>query len=348
MPLPISVIVNAYANDDFLPQALDSVLNQQFRGVFEVIILSPKSAFELTKSTLARASARQVKVDTIYVPRGPVGLGLDQGVRAARGDVIALIDDDDLWEPGKLAAVERAFRDPSVVYFHNAQTFVNERNRELSAFNVHRLIRHPASLLSSGGHLVVDSTSSTELARLRSYEPDFQNSSIAIRKDILEARLGSAQRVTRGEDTFLYYCALASRGRLSITTDRLTRYRIHLGGVTASGSTGSSRARRLERYIEYADGQQDRLQIIRAEIIQSAIPEAAASLDSDQAFWETMRSIATGSTEFKDVFIRTRLLMGDSSSRPRQRELIALALGWLGASLPEVAQIGLSTWRGVW
>jgi hypothetical protein len=348
MPFRISVIVNSYVNDKFLLQALSSVVNQEFGGDFEIIVLSPNPGFELPQPILTKASDRNIRVEIVYVPPGPVGLGLDRGVRAAHGDVIALLDDDDLWEVGRLAAVEVAFRNPRVVYFHNSQTFVDEENRPLPPFNIHRLIRHPASLLPSGKSVVVDSSDSTTLARGRVYESDFQNSSIAIRRDTLEARLGSLQRVTKGEDTFLYYCAMASRGTLVITTDRLTRYRIHRGGVTASGSTTDSGAGRLEKYVEYANGQQHRLQLVRDELLRFAIPEVVSSLDSDQAFWSTMRSVASGSTTLGEVSTRTRLLLGDAYARPRARELIAVALGWLGASVPKVAQFGFSAWRGVW
>lgn len=348
MPFRISVIVNAYTNDKFLPQALGSVVDQEFDGDIDLIILRPGPGLEVAQPIRTKAADRGIRVEVVQVPYGPVGTGLERGVRSAHGDVIALLDDDDLWEPGKLAQVEVAFRKPRVVYFHNSQTFVDEANRPLSRLNVHRLIRHPASLLPAGKRVFVDSSDATTLARGRTYEPDFQNSSITIRKDVLQTYLGSAALVTQGEDTFLYYCALASRGILAITTDCLTRYRIHQRGKTAAGLTAGDRNGRLERYVENADGQQHRLQLVREEMLGFAIPEVASSLDSDQSFWSTMRAVATGSTRFDDVFNRTRHLLGDRYARPRPRELIAVALGLLGASFPEAARSGFSTWRGVW
>jgi len=348
MPSCISVVVNSYTNDRFLPQALTSVVDQEFEGDFEIIILSPNQEFKLAEEIRSKAVERGIRVETVQVPYGPIGLGLEQGVRAARGDTIALLDDDDLWEPSKLSRIEIAFGNPAVVYFHNAQTFVDERNHPLSPLNIHRLIRHPASLLPRGRDVSVDSSDPNTLARGREYEVDFQNSSITIRKDVLESHLGSLRRVTKGEDTFLYYCALASRGTLVITTDRLTRYRIHQGGVTATGSMIGSTAGRLQKYVEYASGQQERLELVREEILRSALPQVASSLDSDLAFWSTMRSVATGSATYVDVMTRTRSLLGDTYARPRVRELIAIATGLLSFSLPKAAQIGFSAWRGIW
>ena len=348
MSIRISVVINAYKNNLFLPQALNSVLDQEFGGDFEILVLSPTPGFEASKPVLTKASDRGVRLETVSVPPGPAGLGLYRGVRASKGDVIALLDDDDLWEEEKLARVDIAFRNPRVVYFHHSQTFVDEQNRELSPLSVHRLIRHPASLLPSGMHFLVDASNPKTLARGRIFEPDFQNSSITIRKDALQPCLEALHRVTRGEDTFLYYCALASRGTLEITTDRLTRYRIHYGGITASGSGNTSRVERIERYVEYADGQQDRLQLIREKVLESAIPEVASSLDSDQAFWATMRSVATGSSTRNEASIRTRMLLGDAYARPRMREMTAVGLGWLSAFMPGIAKVGFSTWRGIW
>ena len=348
MPSLISVVVNAYINDKFLPEALGSVLDQEYEGDFELIVLSPRPGFTATQPILKKASDRGIRLQIVEVPPGPVGLGLDQGVRAARGDVIALLDDDDLWEPGKLASIEGAFRDSQVVYFHNSQTFVDEQNRPLSQFNIHRLVRHPASRLASGKGVFIDSSNPAKLARCRAFEPDFNNSSITIGKTVLQAHLESARRVTQGEDTFLYYCALASRGTLVITTDRLTRYRIHQRGKTAAGSAIHDRSGRLEKYMENALGQQHRLQLVREDILKFAIPEVESSLNSDQAFWATMCSVANGSLKRGEASSRTRILLGDTYARPRSRELIAVALGWLGACFPRVAQTGFSIWRGVW
>jgi hypothetical protein len=348
MPFRISVVVNSYVNSDLLPRAIESILKQQFQGEFEVVVLSSHFGFEVTQSMENEARNRGVDLKVVYVPPGPVGLGLNQGVLSATGDVIALLDDDDLWEREKLSRVDEAFRDPHIVYFHNSQTFVDEENMPLPFYNVHRLIRHPASLLPTGKTVVIDASDPDALARGRAYEPDFQNSSIAIRRETLEAHLGSLRDVTRGEDTFLYYCALGSRGRLAISTDRLTRYRIHQRGVTASGSSRGSIDGRLEKYVEYADGQQHRLELVRKEILGYAIPEATSSLDSDQAFWSTMHSVATGSSTRAEFSKRTRFLLGDSYARPRPREMLALALGLLAATAPNVARTGFASWRGVW
>ena len=348
MAFCISVIVNAYINDLFLPQAIESVLDQNYEGDFEILLLTPKSGFELNQRILAKASTRGVRIETVSVPFGPVGLGLDRGVYAAKGDVIALLDDDDLWEREKLESIDRAFRDTRVVYFHNSQTFVDDQDRPLSPFNIHRLIRHPASRLARGRNVIVDASDPSTFARGRAYEPDFNNSSITIQKELLRTHLESARQVTQGEDTFLYYCALSSRGRLVLSTDRLTRYRIHQRGKTAAGTASKDSSGRLEKYLENAGGQQHRLQLVRDEILKFAIPEVKGSLDSDQAFWTTMCSIATGSSTSREAASRTRVLLGDKYTRPRTRELIAVGLGWLGVFMPTVVQAGFSTWRSIW
>ena len=64
--------------------------------------------------TKARDICRPREITCIHAPGPGVGRAMNVGARAARGDVIAFIDDDAVPEPGWLDALVRDFADPTV------------------------------------------------------------------------------------------------------------------------------------------------------------------------------------------------------------------------------------------
>jgi glycosyltransferase involved in cell wall biosynthesis len=100
-PLPeplVSVVVPAYNAAAYLPGALDSVLSQDYPHV-EVIVVDDGS----TDDT-AHAVAPYVERGVRYLdqPNAGAGAARDAGVRAATGPLVAFLDSDDAWLPGKL------------------------------------------------------------------------------------------------------------------------------------------------------------------------------------------------------------------------------------------------------
>jgi glycosyltransferase involved in cell wall biosynthesis len=92
----VSVIVSVYNGGRFLAQALDSVFAQDYHPL-EVIVVDDGS----TDDT-ADVARSYPEVHYIYQENQGVAVARNTGIAAARGDLIALQDADDLWVPGKL------------------------------------------------------------------------------------------------------------------------------------------------------------------------------------------------------------------------------------------------------
>lgn len=99
----VSVVLNTYNRADLLPQSVESVLAQDYPN-FELIIVddcSQDNTPEVVAATVADAGDRVRRV------RLPENRGLaaarNVGIRMARGSLVALQDDDDIWLPGKLS-----------------------------------------------------------------------------------------------------------------------------------------------------------------------------------------------------------------------------------------------------
>jgi glycosyltransferase involved in cell wall biosynthesis len=119
----VSVIISTCNRAHYLPEAIDSVRAQIHRA-YELIVVDDGSSDE-TPSLLRRLEATGVRC--LRQPNRGVAVARNQGVQAARGELIAFLDDDDLWLPDKLArqvAVLRQAPETAAVYGH-AQQFVS-------------------------------------------------------------------------------------------------------------------------------------------------------------------------------------------------------------------------------
>ena len=98
----VSVIIPAYNSARFIAETIESVRTQTYSN-WELIVVDDGSKDETV--AVVRASeipAEQLRV--LQVANGGAGAARQHGLQHARGDLIALLDHDDVWLPHKLAA----------------------------------------------------------------------------------------------------------------------------------------------------------------------------------------------------------------------------------------------------
>lgn len=129
----ISVVVPVYCGTEdhrrFLTEALESVAAQTFRD-FEVVIVDDVSPMDIVPIVEEVGN-----LPSIRILRNTINMGhaetRNAGVRAARADLIAFLDHDDIWLPEKLqrqADVLRANPDAAAV-FCDVETFGPHKDR---------------------------------------------------------------------------------------------------------------------------------------------------------------------------------------------------------------------------
>jgi len=101
----ISVIIPTFNRGWVVREALDSVLEQDYRN-FELIVVDDGS----TDDTGSILSAYGQRLKVVTQPNRGVSAARNRGIAAARGDLIALLDSDDYWLPQKLAVQVEFFR----------------------------------------------------------------------------------------------------------------------------------------------------------------------------------------------------------------------------------------------
>ena len=114
----ISVLMPVFNGADYIGEALDSALNQEFSD-FEIIIVDDGSTD--TSAAIAREWATSARVPVRLIQQSNQGLptARNTAIAAARGRLLALLDADDIWLPGHLRLAAAAFaRQPELGLAH--------------------------------------------------------------------------------------------------------------------------------------------------------------------------------------------------------------------------------------
>ena len=121
----VSVIIPVFNRLRLVSRAIDSVFAQTFRDI-EVVVVDDAS----TDGTADALAARRPELRLIRLERnGGPARARNAGLAAARGELAAFLDSDDLWLPAKLARQLVHFEDPSVVCAHGEVDLVGENGR---------------------------------------------------------------------------------------------------------------------------------------------------------------------------------------------------------------------------
>lgn len=226
----ISIIIPAYNAQRYVVQAVQSMLTQTFRE-FECILIDDGST-DRTPQYLQEMAERDKRVRYLRVPHGGIVEALNAGLYAARGQLIARMDSDDVAMPPRLEEqVKFLEQNPEVIAVGSKVLLVDPYNSPLWEIDVraehagieNELLRgngwalfHPTALIR---HSAID--------KVGLYRPEYQWS-----EDI---------------DLFL---RLAEVGRLANLSKPLLRYRQHFSSVNRTKLELQSR--RVERLLAEA------------------------------------------------------------------------------------------------
>ena len=93
----VSVVVPVHNGERFLEPALDSVLGQDYTPL-EVLVVDDGSI-----DGSANLVRRYDRVRYVWQANQGVAVARNRGILASRGEILAFLDQDDLWRPRKLS-----------------------------------------------------------------------------------------------------------------------------------------------------------------------------------------------------------------------------------------------------
>lgn len=105
--MKISVVIPAHNRPALLEEAVASVV-QQTHGDWELVIVDDGSVPPVSLTSFPGSDADKVRLLRHETPQG-VARTKNAGIAAATGEVVTLLDDDDLFDPDALATIRDAF-----------------------------------------------------------------------------------------------------------------------------------------------------------------------------------------------------------------------------------------------
>jgi glycosyltransferase involved in cell wall biosynthesis len=233
----ISVIIPTYNGTRFVAEAVESVWRQT-RPPDEIVVVDDRSTDGTADVADALARRSPVPMSVIRLPRNSGGPArpINAGVRAARGEYVAVLDHDDVFLPDKLASEAAILRlSPSVSVAgsfcgcrsHPDQTFQSVEHEGLSEFLSRAAYRQLETALVLRGGVALE-------ALLRRGNFLFGYPGFMFRRPDWE-RKGGVDESLRIASDYDLLCWLCTQGDLAIMPRIQYLRRLHDRNVTNDG-----------------------------------------------------------------------------------------------------------------
>jgi glycosyltransferase involved in cell wall biosynthesis len=236
----VSVVIPSYNYARFIREAVDSALAQTVPPL-EIIVVDDGSTDNTLEVMAAYASDARVR----YLRQENSGLSAarNAGIRAARGEFIALLDADDRWKPEKLSRQLDKFTEESVgLVYSGREVFDDKGVQDLNPADESKCER------------ALEWLTITTL---------FCPSSVIVRRRCFTERGGFDESLRKVEDREMWI-RLAKHWRFRCVPDCLAEWRLH-GSALNRNTEGMEEAFRETLRRAFADGPLQHRRLLQAK-----------------------------------------------------------------------------------
>jgi len=124
----VSVVIPNYNYGRYVREAVDSVLGQTYPAV-EVIVVDDGSSDD----SLPILQSYGSKIKLVVQPNGGVHKARNRGIEESKGEFVAFLDADDVWEPTKLERQVERFTNPRVGFVHCGMSYIDVDGKHLGS-----------------------------------------------------------------------------------------------------------------------------------------------------------------------------------------------------------------------
>ncbi|HUJ32083.1 MAG TPA: glycosyltransferase family A protein [Candidatus Acidoferrum sp.] len=303
----VTALIDTYNHEAFIEAAIESALEQDFPpSEFEILVVDDGST-DRTPEIVRRFEPR---VRLLRKTNGGQASAFNAGIPEARGEIVAFLDGDDWWAPGKVKAVAGAFAsNPSAGLVGHGIVQVGSDGRQLVL-----VPREPCRFR-------IASTAEAKMFRTR--RGFLGTSRMAYRKETLR-RIGAVPEALKFEaDEYLFTLA-GLFADVMILCEPLTFYRLHdrnlfqLANANAEGARAKQQvlaalAKSLgDKFTEYAVSGSIAKPIL--ECVQAEADVLRLSLDSGYPWetvsteWKIQRALHSDASVWQHLFSFARLV----------------------------------------
>ena len=220
MNLEISIIIPTYNSEAYIGQALDSVLRQTYRN-FEILLIDDASNDSTVEIARSYKDSR-LKIISNKRNRG-VSYSRNCGIKAAKGNWIALLDSDDWYAPQRLEKLFEVAKAENADLVADDLHLIGDRKLQpwstLLAQNKQELITRPISAVE-----FVKSDRPNPVNITRNWSLGYLKPLIK-REFLLEHNIQYDETIRIGEDYILYLECLRQQGRFVLLPQAYYYYR---------------------------------------------------------------------------------------------------------------------------
>ncbi len=119
----VSVIITTYNRKNFLLDAVNSVIQQDFEDK-EIIVIddgSDDDSYEII---------RDMPVKYLWKPNGGISSARNTGIKVSKGEYIAFLDVDDRWLKGKLKRQINAMEETGYLISYTDEIWLKKRKKD--------------------------------------------------------------------------------------------------------------------------------------------------------------------------------------------------------------------------
>jgi Glycosyl transferase family 2 len=277
----VSVLIDTYNHERFIEKAIHSVLAQDFPATLREIIVVDDGSTDRTPQIVQRF---EPKVRCIRKENGGQASAFNAGIPECRGQIIAFLDGDDYWLPGKLSRVA------DVLEKNSAVGLVGHAIKESWPDGQERI-----SAPAKDEKLRINSMESAKHFRLR--KSFLGTSRMTIRAEIARNILPVPEALVFEADEYLFTLA-AVMSDVIILEEPLTCYVIHGNNLymSAAGKAGLRRKQQVMAALASSLQKVLRAQGLTADVVDCVVEIIQAEADQFRlmldggAPWETVRA----------------------------------------------------------